>query len=69
MKLLTIVEGLNTGTLVWEQVGPWFKQLIENGKLANIEVTQADLDQDSVDLGMDLDTLQEEVDKAKAEGR
>lgn len=67
--LLTVVEGLNTGKLLWDSVGPWIQQLIENGKIANITITQADLEADSVNLGMDLDALHAAIEKAKSEGR
>lgn len=68
--LLTIVEGLNTGKLLWDSgVGQLFQSLIARGDLPNIEITQDDLDKDSIDLGIDLDTLHAEIEKARAEGR
>lgn len=67
--LLSIVEGANTGVLLWDTVGPMIQGLIDKGTLPNVQITQADLDQDSIDLGHDLDALQASIDKAKAEGR
>ena len=66
MNLLTIVEGLNTGALVANQVGPLIKQLIENGKLANVVVTQGDLDAASVNLGIDISDLDAAIARKKA---
>lgn len=67
--LLTVVKAANTGLLVWETVGPLIQGLIENGKLPDTPVTQADLDKDSIDLGMDLDELHAAIEKARDEGR
>lgn len=68
-SLLTIVEAANTGLTLWSTVGPWLQQMIEEGKVMNVPITQEDLDRDSINLGHDLDLLQEAIDKAKAEGR
>lgn len=68
--LLTIVEGLNTGKLLWDSgVGQLFQSLLDSGKIPNVVITQADLDTDSIDLGVDLDTLHADIEKAKSEGR
>lgn len=68
--LLTVVEGLNTGKLLWDSgVGQLIQGLINRGKIPNVEITQADLDADSIDLGIALDTLHADIERAKAEGR
>lgn len=68
-SLLAVVEAANTGIATWNLVGPWLQQMIANGKIANVPITQVDLDKDSIDLGVDLKDLQAAIDKAKAEGR
>lgn len=67
MNLLTIVEGLNTGVLLANQVGPLLRQLIENGKVdGSIVVTQKDLEKASVQLGLDIDALDAAIARKKA---
>ena len=66
-SLLSIIEGLNTGVLIWGQVGPLFRQLIANGKIdPNIVVTQDDLQAASVSLGMDISELDAAIARKKA---
>lgn len=64
--LLTLVEGANTGLLLWNQVGPLVQQMLQNGADANTVVTQEQLDAASIDLGHDLADLQVAIDAKKA---
>lgn len=63
--LLTLVEGANTGVLLWNTVGPLVQSMLQNGADANTVVTQDQLDAASIDLGHDLDALQAAIDAKK----
>lgn len=64
--LLTLVEGANTGILLWNTVGPFVQQALQNGADANTVVTQEDLDAASIDLGHDIDDLDAAIQRKKA---
>lgn len=65
VTLLTLVEGANTGVLLWNTVGPLVQSMLQNGADANTVVTQDQLDAASIDLGHDLDALQDAIDAKK----
>lgn len=64
--LLAVVEAANTGVILWNAAGPLVEQMLKGGADRYTAVTQADLDEASVDLGHDLDDLQAAIDAKKA---
>jgi len=63
--LLTVVEAANTGLILWNAAGPLVQQILATGGDGQTEVTQADLDAASIELGHDLDDLQAAIDAKK----
>lgn len=62
---LTIVEAANTGVILWSVAGPLIQQILASGGDGQTEVTLADLDAASIDLGHDLDALEAAIEEKK----
>lgn len=65
MNALAIVRLVNTGILVWDNVAPLVERAMETGE----DVSMADLESASGQLGEDLIALAAAIERARARGR
>lgn len=66
MTILEVVRGLNTGILIWNQVGDLLQEALENGQ---DEVSMEDVLNASGRLDDARNELKAKIEQAKAEGR